>query len=386
MKDCKPRFPHEWLNVTCWRDRLPREIAIHRRIDRERSQHEDRETAYRNLVRHKGYRLMMRKRRYRLYQKYYTGGNLFGALEPTFLEWENLNEKDTPAESLEGLENLPQDLIWHVFRSLVKACLFLQHGTSDQNATAPVADWKPITHTDIHMNNIFIEPSDPSDEAALPNIVLADYGESFFPLESHASGPSDNPTEYVLNKPSDSHPPEICRVQHDENDQIIPIDEKSDVWKIGAVIWQMVTVDTDRDEVRREDRLERGPDGQLENVKWFVRRRYSNPRGQMEILPEPHIFYPSTIGYCQKLRDLVRSCMDYYPANRATLRDLDRGIEQYLSAHPIQREELSLLEDEEDVEYSLNVPYVRRRYDRDEQLVEEEESHTPSGSPPRGAS
>jgi hypothetical protein len=178
----------------------------------------------------------MRKQRYRLYQKYYAGGELYDALDQPFNEWHGFNNRDTPKIMVEYPPNVPEDLIWHVFRSLFKACLFLQHGTSDQNVNVPVADWKPVTHRDVHIKNIFIEPHNLSDENALPKIVLADYGESFFPLENPASGPSDNPTEYVLNHDTNRHPPEICHVLHDENDQVIPIGEKSDVWKIGAVI------------------------------------------------------------------------------------------------------------------------------------------------------
>ncbi|KAG9198148.1 hypothetical protein G6514_010474 [Epicoccum nigrum] len=307
---------------------------------------------------------MMRKRRYHLYQKYYARGELYNALDQPFNEWHSFNNRDTPEIMIEYPQNVPKDLIWHVFCSLVKVCLFLQHGTSDQNAIVPVADWKPITHRDVHIKNIFIEPHEPSDEDALPNIILADYGESFFPLENPASGPSDSPTEYVLNHNSNRHPPETCHVQHDENDQVIPIGEKSDVWKIGAVIWQMITVDTDLDEVRRENKLKRGRDGRLRSVKCYVCKYYDKPLGPIEILPDPHVFYPSSIGYSEELRDLVRRCMAYYPENRATLRDLNREIEQYLSTHPIQRDNLDLLESRVDNEFALNVPYRKLRYVR----------------------
>jgi hypothetical protein len=84
----------------------------------------------------------------------------------------------------------------------------------------------------------------------------------------------------------------------------------------------------------------------------------------MEILPDPHVFYLSSIGYSEELRDMMRRCMAYYPENRAALRDLDRDIEQYLSTHLIQRDNLDLLESRVDNEYALNVPYRRRRYRR----------------------
>jgi hypothetical protein len=126
----------------------------------------------------------------------------------------------------------------------------------------------------------------------------------------------------------------------------------------------MITVDTNLDEVRRETKLKRGRDGRLRPVKCYVCKYYDQPLGQMEILPDPHLFYLSSIGYSEELRDLVRRCMAYYPENSATLRDLDREIEQYLSTHPIQRDNLDLLESRVDNEYALNVPYRGRHYRR----------------------
>lgn len=370
MKDCKPD-DIDWWDHTRWRDRLPREIAIHRRIDRGRTQHADRETAYRNLVKHKGYRLMMRKRRYRLYQKYYAGGDLYKALGSRFSPWgsaSGLNNKGRLAEDYQDLQQVQEDLIWHVFRNLVKACLFLQYGTSDRNATAPVPGWDPITHRDVHIGNVFIESRDRSDQ--LPHIVLADYGESFFPLANPAPeagqlpNPSDNPTWYVLPrdmKGSLRNPPEVCRVKHFTNGEEIPINEKSDVWKIGAAIWQIITHNRDINNVFREDVLRTGPDGQPTNIKWPVRKQIRHPLHQMAILPVDHIFYPSSIGYSQRLRDLVRGCVEYDPRNRWTLRELYRQIKQHLRTHPIRRKELSALESQVDEEFALSIPYVKRR-------------------------
>jgi serine/threonine protein kinase len=376
MKDCKPHN-RDWWDHTRWRDRLPREIAIHRRIDRGRPQHAGGRTAYRNLVKHKGYRLMMLKRRYRLYQKYYAGGDLFRALRSTFSPWgssSGVNNKGRPAEQYQDLQQVPEDLIWHVFRSLVKACLFLQYGTSDRNATAPVPDWDPITHRDVHIGNVFIEPNERSDQS--PYIVLADYGESFFPLANPAGQPSDNPTWYVL--PHDMRgslrdPPEVCRVKHFTNREEIPINEKADVWKIGAAIWQIITHDRDINNVFREDVLTTGSEGQPKNKKWPVRRGIRDPLHQMAILPVDHIFYPSSIGYSQRLRDLVSGCVEYDPRERWTLRELYRLIKQHLRRHPIRREDLSALVSQMDTDYALGIPYVIRQMASEEEEEKEEE-------------
>jgi serine/threonine protein kinase len=377
MKDCKPHN-RDWWDHTRWRDRLPREIAIHRRIDRGRPQHAGGRTAYRNLVKHKGYRLMMLKRRYRLYQKYYAGGDLYNALRPTFSPWGaelGVNNKGRPAEEYQDLQQVPEDLIWHVFRSLVKACLFLQYGTSDRNATAPVPDWDPITHRDVHIGNVFIEPSERPD--FFPYIVLADYGESFFSLANPAGQPSDNPRWYVLPydmRGSTRNPVEVCRVKRFTNGEEIPINEKSDVWKIGASIWQIITHDRDRNNVFREDVLRTGPDGQHMNTKWPVRKEIRDiPLHQMAILPEEHIFYPSSIWYSQRLRDLVGGCLEYDPRERWTLRELYRMINQHLVHHPIRRERLGALQSKVDTDYALDIPYVVRRMADEEDEEEEEE-------------
>ena len=357
MKDCKPSS-EDWRDHTRWRDRLPREIAIHRRIDRERTQHADRETAYRNLVQHKGYRLMMRKRRYRLYQKYYAGGDLYNALSPIFSPWEGgalgVNNKGRPAQDYQDLQQVPEDLIWHVFHSLVKACLFLQNGTSDRNATAPVPDWNPITHRDVHVGNVFIEPNDRPGQ--LPCIVLADYGESFFPLANLPSDPSDNPKHYTLPRAmrgSVRDPPEVCRVKHFTTGEEMPINEKSDVWKIGAAIWQIITHNRDINEVCREDILVERSNGHQTNKKVYVRKEKHEPLHQMAILPVDHIFYPSSNGYSQRLRDLVRRCVEYDPRDRLTLRELYREIKRHLRRNPLRVERMSALDSQVKTEYAL---------------------------------
>jgi hypothetical protein len=79
----------------------------------------------------------MAQRRYRLYLDYYNGGEL----------WDPLCRY-----SKGETEIVPEAFIWYVLRVLSSACLILQFGTT---ADQSLPGWKPITHSDIVLTNIF---------------------------------------------------------------------------------------------------------------------------------------------------------------------------------------------------------------------------------------
>ena len=141
-----------WRDPIQWRDRIPREIRNHRKVD------ENRELANglnrQNLVRHEGYRLMMEQRRYRIYLDYYEGGDLYRATERKFQVQKTV--KDSFDDLEDNTPHIPEDLIWHIARSLVTACQILHFGQAG-NVSTPVAGWQPITHCDINLPNIFME-------------------------------------------------------------------------------------------------------------------------------------------------------------------------------------------------------------------------------------
>jgi hypothetical protein len=85
----------------------------------------------------------MHRRRHRIYLKYYPGGDL-----ETALGWE-------PSLGLATVRNNPlsEGFVWHVFESLISAVRTLQKGNHETDEP----HWKPITHLDIAMRNIFIE-------------------------------------------------------------------------------------------------------------------------------------------------------------------------------------------------------------------------------------
>jgi len=142
IKDAKPSV-HEWRDPFLRRDRKPREIRVHELVDNHREALSD---SRRVLVRHYAHRLMMRRRRYRLYLEYYPGGDLENALGWD-LDDELGQQRPNP---------VPEKFIWEVFTSLVRAVRVLQTGhDTPVSANAPVG-WKPISHLDIGLRNVFI--------------------------------------------------------------------------------------------------------------------------------------------------------------------------------------------------------------------------------------
>lgn len=149
-----------------WRDRIPLEIRIHQRVDINRPESGGR--GHDSLIEHRGYRLMMAQRRFRLYMNYYEGGDLRNAVHRNF----QLREQNPEYPLYRGYNDhdlvhigdrgnipliLPEGFIWWVFRSLVDACQMLQFGQAlDVDGSKP--DWQPITHLDIRMDNIFLQP------------------------------------------------------------------------------------------------------------------------------------------------------------------------------------------------------------------------------------
>lgn len=171
VKEARPSNS-EWRDPMHWRDRVPLEIRIHQRVDRNRPPGGGR--GHDSLIEHRGYRLMMKQRRFRIYLKYYEGGDLDTACEDNFF----LRSQDSHFHMYPGLNNfdlvhLPEDgtvppilsegFIWWIFRSLVNACQVL-HSGQVLNVDGSNPDWQPITHLDIRPSNIFLQPRPHRDD------------------------------------------------------------------------------------------------------------------------------------------------------------------------------------------------------------------------------
>lgn len=170
-----------------WRSRLPREIAIHKRVDKRRPQGSH---TY-NLIRGRAHRLMMKHWRYRIYMDYYPGLSLWDVWKrhmdkhedwrKSFSEWKEENpagdQISTISDSQTAGKKLysefqeaslpdpspspsPESFIWHVAKCLIFACTQLQSGGIEVPRDDPDAQ-NPISHLDITPANIFLKFHDP---------------------------------------------------------------------------------------------------------------------------------------------------------------------------------------------------------------------------------
>ncbi|KAF1359646.1 hypothetical protein EJ07DRAFT_155603 [Lizonia empirigonia] len=363
----------QYSNATHWRDRLPREIALHRRIDRKRKRDDTSDAGFEHLVEHRGYRLMMRKRRYRLYLEYYAGGDLGRPVAPIFHEWSYRQISDEslfiaePSELLE-LPVLPEGLMWYILRALVKAYLILHHGTSSHDATDP--DWKPITHLDLKIDNVFIKTAPEKNIGA--QIVLADMGMGFFPrdpppvAEGEEPLPCDNPFEYVWNRPEPSHPIEHQFSTAVDGGPVFLIGEKADVCKLGALIWELMTCDRDEDRPMREDADEDAADDAGQHDRpMFARVSVTSSNDKSDLTPDamfprPWRFCASADRYSDDLKELVRSFLHWSPESRTSFKELDRLVDEYFALRVTSPSGRDFLRNAQDVPHdSGNVDFER---------------------------
>jgi hypothetical protein len=333
----KEALPEDWDDSRQWRNKLPREIDIHKKIDKQRLGRGS--PAFRHLIRHRGYRLMMRQQRYRLFLDLYESGDLYHAVKewfdyPTKLGPEGEKEKSkapetqtaensevgensgtAPKEPEESKEQqiLSEDFLWHVFRCLVDACLILQNGDEPADSD-PLEGWKPITHVDINLSNTFLEPGATEDD--WPNVVLSDFGLSFYELRNYRdSRYPANPKAHVLE--SAQFPHEVHMGSE------TPIDEKTDVWLIGRTMWQLVTHTVIEKEGPLRDVAKN--DGRRFPVcfEWnnadVISEKESilAARGELE---------PLQVHFSKELRGLVADCLLYNKDDRPSLRELQERI------------------------------------------------------------
>lgn len=153
-----------WRDPKYWRDRLPKEIAIHRRIESRREIEPD---ACRNIIRYRGHRMLMSKRRYRLYTDYASGGDLLNAMHLSYHStWSGIDPENIHSE-----ECLPEAFVWAAIKALATACVVLQNGTVGDGT---VDEWRPIMHLDFQFPNILLGVQDkkrkaPADEGLDPS-------------------------------------------------------------------------------------------------------------------------------------------------------------------------------------------------------------------------
>ncbi|CAI6329082.1 unnamed protein product [Periconia digitata] len=95
-------------------------------------------------------------------------------LNHLFLEYCDLGTLASLTNTHAQLElRIPESFIWYVLYALLKAVHACQTGLG----TKP--NWRPITHHDIHANNVLLSSSSPditSSTGGYPRVVLADFG------------------------------------------------------------------------------------------------------------------------------------------------------------------------------------------------------------------
>ncbi|CAO2652088.1 Nn.00g003710.m01.CDS01 [Neocucurbitaria sp. VM-36] len=370
VKEVRTVRRREWRDPVQWRDRLPREIRIHQLVDANRPPAMDLR-GHRNLARHLGYRLMMEQRRYRLYLNFYAGGDLYEAFKGHFGMWkEELrtkwaiqkrksekhekrmksnkesasgrrpfeeseeNEKDDEEleePTLETLEVIPERFIWHVFSQLIDACEVLQAGGLAPAAAADVAG-KPITHLDIGLRNVFLDPSIGNN---FPNAVLSDFGLSFYSLELSNPTFADNPHEYIFDQLGPNYAPEHQFLRGTPGNWT-RLGEKTDVWSIGALIWMLLANTYVNGGPHREVWTERGS---ILNEKCAGSQNFGRMGSPGGDPPFTGLFYPAFKRYSDALKSLVARCLNWEPLHRPGLEDIRREIDHFLENNPVIRDD-----------------------------------------------
>jgi serine/threonine protein kinase len=198
---------------------------------------------------------------------------------------------------------------------------------------AAVLGWKSITHLDIGLRNLFLEP-DP--EGGPPNVVLSDYGISIYDLDHDPNTALHaNPDEYVINTVNLKFPPEFQKVRRAPDGTAVQIGEKSDVWEIGSLMWKLLS-NLNQDEPRR--------DLQKEDGTWrspYLGAIDNGIMGEPDTDPPFGHTFPAFKRYSLGILTLMAKCLNWEPINRPSFVELRQEIRQFLDAHPDVRDNTS---------------------------------------------
>ncbi|KAF9692816.1 hypothetical protein EKO04_009107 [Ascochyta lentis] len=363
-----------WRDPKNWRDRLPREIAIHRRLESRRSAETE---ACRHIVKYRGHRLLMSRRRFRLYTDYASGGDLQVAMTKSFHDKSSgVQPKDASTQ-----EFIPEAFIWHTIKALASACLIMQHGTASDE---PAEDWRPIVHLDLQLPNILLniqnkkrkrsadetdnssvagpskrlksieqaaaegtrtgtgghdtsqtspEDAQIEDKEIVP--MLTDFGLSTFDLDfDHCPGLNENPLDHILphSHYNTRYSPEH---QYQNPEDIQSLDEKTDVWGIGRIAWALIVNQWDPFGPMREG----GPEDPITGSPLLpLSRRVSYNMGINDFYDQEVLIgsreWPAVNLYSEPLKALVRDCLRFWKDYRPTPREVLDRVNNHLLANP----------------------------------------------------
>ncbi|KAF1918295.1 hypothetical protein BDU57DRAFT_537867 [Ampelomyces quisqualis] len=283
--------------------------------------------------------------------------------------------------SVETEGYLPEIFIWYVLKALASACTLLQLGRvpqrSQENETQEdvlLPGWKPIMHLDIRTANVLLnlgkrertkkrghkgkdeakveppqkrarlEPRESSgDEEELEDWegsdwddlpvkpVLADFGIAFYSLNNENCPISDNPEDHIWNREATCYAPEH---QLQRGPPWVPLNEKTDVWGIGSIIWSLIAhADPENGPVREDIDAKPGSEIPLSAQRKRNRKvhtRYTTLNGQI---------YLPAISYSDEIKNLARACLNWDQDKRPTLAEL-LGEARTRVCRPEAKEEL----------------------------------------------
>ncbi|KAF2005681.1 kinase-like protein [Amniculicola lignicola CBS 123094] len=298
IKDDYSQTRNKWRDPMAWLDRVPFEVRIHQLVETCRG---DNTGPARNLIRFRAYRLWMAERRVRIYLDYYNMGSLWGCVF--------VPQEEEGRQLIAPVRGIWEEFVWYLLSALVDAVDVLHRGVAGTRG-----NWRAITHCDIQPTNVFLHKENPNDQRRWPTLVLADFGMAVVPESSpHAGGPRNNPQEYkYVTGRQGRYPPEL----HSGWPHDTPINDKSDVYQIGTLIWQFVS----------EEWSEKGPlyvrsNGRLARLFNLGGRDHT-----AELFMQPR--------FSDELTTLVRSCLHLDQARRLTIAELKREVDRHLAAHP----------------------------------------------------
>lgn len=146
---------------------------------------------------------------------------------------------------------------------------------------------------------------------------------------------SDNPFDYVWHLNHANHSPEH---QFLMGDPPYKLDQKTDVWKLGALIWELMTHDRDEDKPLREDGVVERKDSEADETYetqdgkiGVTDDRRQDRLSSRSMFPTPWRYYPMAGDYSSQLRKLVRGCLNYKSQDRWELKELAHEIDQFIS-------------------------------------------------------
>lgn len=244
---------------------------------------------------------------YRIYMAFSPHGTLQTLIQPPT---KRPRGKGAPDNGLHSALPVPEPALWCFFEALTEACLLLEFGGVEEDEARP--GWERIVHRDIKLQNIFLAHPDDRDEdkphgvrwPAYPKPQLGDFGIAIITSD----GDEMNPTAYNDQEgtagwmPQEMYPMLDRETKYPLKGSVL--DQKTNVWGIGAVILRLMNRDS-----------KPGTNGIDDNM-------YTDEDG----LGEPRVVEGGEDGYSAELRGLARWCVRYETGLRPTLREVRAEI------------------------------------------------------------